>query len=38
MYKGGFITGYPDNTIKPTANVSRAEAAAMIYNIISKSF
>ena len=38
MYKGGFITGYPDNTIKPTANVSRAEATVMIYNIISKSF
>lgn len=38
MYEKGFITGYPDNTILPNANVTRAEAAAMIYNIISKSF
>ena len=38
MYKSGFVSGYPDNTIKPIANVSRAEAAVMIYNIISKSF
>ena len=38
MYKGGFISGYPDNTIRPLANVNRAEATVMIYNIISKSF
>ena len=38
MYSSGFINGYPDNTILPNADVTRAEAAAMIYNIISKSF
>ena len=38
MYQGGFISGYPDNTIKPLENVNRAEATVMIYNIISKSF
>lgn len=38
MYESGFITGYPDNTIKPMSNVTRAEATTMIYNIISKSF
>ncbi|MCR4718729.1 MAG: phosphodiester glycosidase family protein [Firmicutes bacterium] len=38
MCASGFINGYPDNTILPNANVTRAEAAAMICNIISKSF
>ena len=38
MCASGFINGYPDNTILPNANVTRAEAAALIYNIISKSF
>lgn len=38
MAKSGFVAGYPDNTIRPNENVTRAEAAAMIYNIISKTF
>lgn len=38
MCANGFVNGYPDNTILPNASVTRAEAAAMIYNIISKSF
>lgn len=38
MHKNGFVNGYPDNSIRPMANVTRAEAAAMIYNIISRSF
>jgi exopolysaccharide biosynthesis protein len=38
MSKSGFVTGYEDNTIRPMASVTRAEAAAMIYNIISKNF
>ena len=38
MCAGGFISGYPNNTILPNENVTRAEAAAMIYNIISRSF
>jgi len=38
MYSSGFVAGYEDNTIRPTANVTRAEAAALIYNIITKSF
>lgn len=38
MCARGFINGYPDNTILPNATVTRAEAAAMIYNVISKAF
>ena len=38
MYERGFISGYEDNTVRPMSNVTRAEAAAMIYNIISTSF
>ena len=38
MFERGFITGYPDNTIRPLKSVSRAEAAVMIYNIISRAF
>ncbi|MBR4720369.1 MAG: phosphodiester glycosidase family protein [Clostridia bacterium] len=38
MFERGFVSGYPDNTFRPIASVTRAEAAAMIYNIISKSF
>lgn len=30
MYHNGIITGYPDGTFRPTANISRAEIAAMI--------
>lgn len=30
----GLVTGYPDNTFKPDAYVSRAEAARMIHNFI----
>lgn len=29
-----YIEGYPDGTIRPDANITRAEAAAMIYRII----
>ncbi len=28
------VTGFPDNTIKPNSNVTRAEGAAMIVNLI----
>ena len=38
MAERKFISGYEDNTIRPNNNVNRAEATAMIYNIISKSF
>ena len=38
MSKRGFVSGYEDNTIRPNSNVTRAEAAALIYNIVSKSF
>ncbi len=38
MTKRGFVSGYEDNTVRPMANVTRVEAAALIYNIISKSF
>ena len=34
MLAGGYIAGYPDNTVRPMASVTRAEAAAMICNII----
>ena len=38
MAERKFVSGYEDNTIRPNNNVNRAEATAMIYNIISKSF
>ncbi len=28
-----FMNGYPDNTIRPAANVTRAEAVSMLYNV-----
>lgn len=34
MAANGFIGGYPDKTVKPNGNVTRAEAASMIYNMI----
>ena len=30
----GLVTGYPDNTFKPNAYVSRAEGSTMVYNFI----
>lgn len=38
MTDGGFVSGYEDNTIRPNAHVTRAEAVTIIYNIINKSF
>jgi hypothetical protein len=29
----GVIGGYPDNTVRPGASVTRAEVAAMLYRI-----
>lgn len=34
MLANGYIAGYPDNTVRPMTSVTRAEAAAMICNII----
>lgn len=34
MYAYGVVNGYPDNTIKPLNDVTRAEAAVMIYNLL----
>lgn len=34
MYAHGIVKGYPDNTIKPFNDVTRAEAAVMIYNLM----
>lgn len=31
---GGIISGYDDNTFRPNGNITRAEAAKIIYNII----
>lgn len=32
----GIVQGYSDNTIKPTKNVTRAEAASLMYKLINK--
>ena len=34
LNKHGYLSGYPDNTFKPQNNVTRAEAAQFIYNLI----
>jgi len=36
LYEEGIIKGYEDNSIKPLNNISRAEAAQLIFNVIQK--
>lgn len=31
-----YVNGYPDGTIKPTGNITRAEAAAILYRVMDK--
>lgn len=38
MTAGGFVNGYEDNTIRPNAHVTRAEAVTMLYKIMNKNF
>lgn len=33
-YKNGYITGYPDGSFRPNANISRADICAVIYRCI----
>ena len=32
----GWINGYPDNTFKPNKNITRAEAVAVVNNILNR--
>ena len=34
--KNGVIGGYPDNTLRPQGKATRAEAAAVIVNVLAK--
>ncbi|MBP3360796.1 MAG: S-layer homology domain-containing protein [Clostridia bacterium] len=36
MYNSGIISGYDDNTFRPKNNLTRAEAAKMIYGMLEK--
>ncbi len=36
LYSLGIVNGYSDNTVLPLDNISRAEAAVMLYNIDNK--
>lgn len=33
MVNNGYVSGYDDNTIRPTKNITRAEAATIIFNM-----
>ena len=35
-YEKGWINGYPDNTFKPNKNITRAEAVAVVNNILNR--
>lgn len=37
IVNNGFVSGYDDNTLRPKNNISRAEVATIIFNILEKS-
>lgn len=36
LYRAGIISGMPDGTFMPRKNLSRAEAAAVVYNVLNR--